>query len=438
MNGLYDWAWNYDGWIMLTGVLCAVAAALPGNFLVLRRMSLLGDAISHAVLPGIAAAFLLTHSRSSLPMFLGAVIVGVMTAFFTEWIRRTGEVDEGASTGVVFTTLFALGLVMIVRAADHVDLDPGCVLYGAIEMTPLDTLSLGYLRIPRATLILGLIALLNLLFVVFFFKELRITAFDPALADSLGISSGRMHYLLMIVVAVTAVASFESVGNILVVAMFVVPPATAYLLSDRLPVMVILSVVIAVVSAVLGDVCAVHVPAWFGFQSTSTSGMMALITGVLFLIASILAPRQGVLVRFLRQRELLRRILSEDLIALLYRMHEHQPDRGVSLEELTTVLLAGKRPVAALMSRHVRAGHVREIEGTFSLTEKGRQLGASLVRSHRLWEHYLVSEGGVAVDRIHNQAEQLEHFTGRELRDRLHEQTATPTVDPHGRPIPPE
>jgi manganese/zinc/iron transport system permease protein len=137
MDALSNWSWSLDGWIIVAGVLSAVAASLPGNFLLLRRMSLLGDAISHAVLPGLAVAFFISSSRSSLPMFAGAAVVGVLTAVFTEWIRNVGEVDEGASMGVVFTTLFALGLVLIVQAADHVDLDPGCVFYGAIESTPL-------------------------------------------------------------------------------------------------------------------------------------------------------------------------------------------------------------------------------------------------------------------------------------------------------------
>src|SRR6056297_458775 len=141
-------SWGLDGWIILAGALSAVASALLGNFLVLRRMSMLGDAISHAVLPGLAAAYFLSGTRSSLPMFLGAVLVGIITAFFTEWIRGAGKVDEGASMGVVFTSLFALGLVMIVQAADQVDLDPGCVLYGAIELTPLDTIEIGSIFIP--------------------------------------------------------------------------------------------------------------------------------------------------------------------------------------------------------------------------------------------------------------------------------------------------
>jgi len=438
MSGLENWSWTYDGWIVLAGMLCAVAASLPGNFLLLRRMSLLGDAISHAILPGLAVAFFVSESRSSWPMFLGAVIVGILTALFTEWIRNFGDVDEGASMGVVFTTLFAIGLVLIVQAADHVDLDPGCVLYGAIEMTPLDTLNVAGQPIPRVVIVLGAVTLVNLLFVVLFFKELKLSAFDPALATSVGFSARLMHYLLMVIVAVTAVASFETAGNILVVAMFVVPPATAFLLTERLGVMIFCSAIIAMLSAGLGHLAAVFLPHAFGFQSTSTSGMMALCAGMLFFVASLVSPRNGVIVRIVRRQKLALRILSEDLIALLYRMDERARDSAVSPQKLSAILRSHTWLAAWLMNRHVRTGHVIPSESGYRLTEAGRQLGSVLVRSHRLWEQYLVSEGGVAVDRIHGQAEKLEHFTNRELRDRLDEITAAPATDPHGSRIPSE
>lgn len=438
MSGLENWSWAYDGWIVLAGMLCAVAASLPGNFLLLRRMSLLGDAISHAILPGLAVAFFVSESRSSWPMFLGAVIVGILTALFTEWIRNFGDVDEGASMGVVFTTLFAIGLVLIVQAADHVDLDPGCVLYGAIEMTPLDTLNVAGQPIPRVVIVLGAVTLVNLLFVVLFFKELKLSAFDPALATSVGFSARLMHYLLMVIVAVTAVASFETAGNILVVAMFVVPPATAFLLTERLGVMIFCSAIIAMLSAGLGHLSAVFLPHAFGFQSTSTSGMMALCAGMLFFVASLVSPRNGVIVRIVRRQKLALRILSEDLIALLYRMDERSRNSAVSPQKLSAVLRSHTWLAAWLMNRHVRTGHVIPSESGYRLTEAGRQLGSVLVRSHRLWEQYLVSEGGVAVDRIHGQAEKLEHFTNRELRDRLDEITAAPATDPHGSRIPSE
>lgn len=438
MNGLPQWDWNLDGWIVLAGVLCAVAAALPGNFLLLRGMSLLGDAISHAVLPGLAVAFLISDSRSSLPMFIGAVAVGVLTALFTEWIRGFGEVDEGASMGVVFTVLFALGLVLIVQAADHVDLDPGCVLYGAIELTPLDTLDVFGLNIPRVVMVLGTVLLINATFIICFCKELRISSFDPSLATTLGYPAKLMHYLLMILVAVTAVASFESVGNILVVAMFVVPPATARLLTDRLNPMIVLSTVVAAAAAILGHLSAITVPRWYGFGSASTAGMMALVAGLLFTTAALFAPRQGVIVRFVRHQMLSLRILSEDLIALLYRMEERRTNLSPSLNDLRDVLLSGRHVTGLLMKVHQWRGLVESHAPGFTLTTSGRRLATDLVRSHRLWEQYLVAEAGVSVNRIHEQAERLEHFTGRDLRDRLDQVTSTPHVDPHGSPIPSE
>lgn len=293
----------FDTWIVVVGALCAVAAALPGTFLVLRGMSMMGDAISHAVLPGLAIAFLVTGSRASIGMFIGAAAVWILTAVFTHWISQSGRVDRGASMGIVFTTLFALGLLLIVRAADHVDLDPSCVLYGAIEMTPLDTVEWAGLALPRAALVLGGVLVLNLVLVVVFFKEFRISSFDPDLATTLGIRSGLMHYLLMTMVAVTTVAAFEAVGSIIVIAMLVTPAATAYLLTDRLAVMLALAAAIGAASSALGHWLALEAPPLLGFESTNTSGMMAVATGLFFLLAWLFAPRYGWLARRWRRTE---------------------------------------------------------------------------------------------------------------------------------------
>src|SRR5688500_18404044 len=275
----FSWHWHLDGWIVAAGILCAMSCALLGNYLVLRRMSMMGDAISHAVLPGLAIAFLITGSRASLPMFIGAAIVGVLTALFTQWVNRFGKVEESASMGVVFTTLFAIGLILLVRAADKVDLDPGCVLYGAIELVPLDLRELFGMEIPRAVVMLGIVFIVDILFVLIFYKELKISSFDPELATTLGLNSTVMHYLLMTLVAVTTVASFESVGSILVVAMLIVPAATAHLLTDRLPTMILVSAIIGLLSAALGQFAALTVPTWFGYSDTNTAGMMAVVAG---------------------------------------------------------------------------------------------------------------------------------------------------------------
>ena len=311
-----------DTWIVVAGVLSAVSCALLGNFLVLRRLSMMGDAISHAVLPGLAVAFLITNSRGSVPMFIGAAAVGVLTAVLTQWIHSFGRVETSASMGVVFTVLFAIGLMLIVRAADHVDLDPGCVLYGAIELTPLDMIDFASFEAPRAMVTLASMLIVDLLFVVFFYKELKISSFDPQLATTLGINAQLMHYLLMMLVAATSVAAFESVGSILVIAMLIVPAAAAHLLTDRLNVMIILSAVIAIACAVLGHAAAITVPSWFGYRDTSTAGMMAVVAGLIFGLVGVAAPRHGVLSKMIRRTLLSIRIVQEDVLGFLYRLEE--------------------------------------------------------------------------------------------------------------------
>jgi manganese/zinc/iron transport system permease protein len=439
MNLLQDWNWALDGWIVFAGVLCATASALLGNFLVLRRMSMLGDAISHAVLPGLAAAFFITGTRDSLPMFAGAAIVGVLTALFTEWIRGFGKVDEGAAMGVVFTALFALGLVMIVQAADRVDLDPGCVLYGAIEMTPLYTLPIAGFDVPRVVIVLSIVLLLNLLAITLLFKEFKIASFDPALATALGISDTFMHYLLTTLVAITAVASFEAVGNILVVAMLIVPAAAAYLCTDRLAVMIVISVIVAILSAVFGHIGALLAPQLIGFHSTSTAGMMATMAGVLFLLAALFAPRYGVLVSFVRRGMLSLRILAEDVVGLLYRAEERsQVGAVLTKQAIRKSLVARPWSTQLVLGWLRRRGDLTQAAAGYGLSEQGRQRAKALVRSHRLWEQYLVTAVGVGEARLHPTAEQLEHYTDPSLRSQLDKEMSHPSIDPHGSPIPSE
>ena len=416
-----------DGWIVAIAALAGVACALLGNFLVLRRMSMMGDAISHAVLPGLAVAFILTGERSSLPMFLGAAIVGVLTALFTEWVRGYGRVDEGASMGVVFTALFALGLVLMQAGGlDHVDLDASCVLYGAMEYAPYDTWTILGLTLPRVAVVLGVVTLINLAFVAGFYKELKLSSFDPALATSLGVSATFMHYALMTLVAVTAVAAFEAVGNILVVAVLIVPPAAAYLLTDRLPAMIALSAAFAVVAAVVGHAGAVIVPNLAGYDAVPTAGGVAVAAGVMFAAAVLLAPRHGVLSRAVARLRLATRIAGEDVLAGLYRARETGETAALDL----------RRDLA----HHIAVWRLRRkgllVPGDLALTDAGLDRGRQIVRAHRLWESYLDRHADVRPDHLHFAAERLEHADDPALSAALAAAAGDPSVDPHGREIP--
>lgn len=425
-----------DTWIVVTGVLCALACALLGNYLLVRRLSMMGDAISHAVLPGLAAAFLISGSRGSAPMLVGAVVVGLLTALLTQWISHLGKVEESASMGVVFTTLFALGLVLIVRAADSVDLDPGCVLYGAIELTPLDTVPLGGWNIPRAALVAAVALGLNTLVIGLLYKELKISAFDPALATAMGFSARGLHYLLMVLVALTSVACFESVGSILVIAMLIVPAAAAHLLTDRLGAMIVVSLVVAAVSAVGGHVAAITIPSHFGFTDTSTSGMMAVAAGLIFLGSMVLAPRHGLASRWFHRVALSLRIAREDLLGALYRDRESRPDAAMpamALRHVASVAPWLRR--LALRGLHAR-GWVAEESGGLRLTAAGLAAAEGVIRSHRLWEQYLFERAQVRADHVHGSSERLEHVTDADLQRQLAGEVGSTTRDPHGREIP--
>jgi manganese/zinc/iron transport system permease protein len=292
---------------LLAAVLATVTCALLGNFLVLRRQSLMGDAVSHAVLPGIVLGFLVAGSRATWPMFAGATVAAVAASVLIELVRRFGRVESGAAMGVVFSVFFALGVLLIEQAAAHaVDLDAECVLYGQLEdilwLAPTGWASLlepaVWAEMPREVVTLAAVALICGLAVTLFYKELKITSFDPELATTLGIPAGTFNIGLMLLVGMVAVAAFEAVGSILVIAMFICPAAAARLLTDRLAVQIGLSLLIAAASAVSGYVLAAFGPFWLGGDSSlAASGMIAVMTGVALAAAVLLGPRYGVLAR---------------------------------------------------------------------------------------------------------------------------------------------
>lgn len=279
---------------LLAATLAACACALVGNFLVLRRQALMGDAIAHAVLPGIAAAYILTASREPLPMLLGAAGAGLATVGLTALIQSLGKVDRGAAMGVAFTTLFALGVILIERVPPTIDLDADCVLHGNLEALlwfPPDRITLSSLAtLPRQVHTLAAVMAMGVVFTLVFYKELRLTSFDPALAGALGFRPGLMNTLLMTVAAAAVVASFEAVGSILVIAMLICPPAAARMLTNRLGTQILLSQIIALLTAVTGYFTATRLPALFDPTLTlNAAGMIATVSGLFVLAAAITA-----------------------------------------------------------------------------------------------------------------------------------------------------
>ena len=264
--------------IALTAVFTAVSCALLGAFLVLRKMTMVGDAISHAVLPGIAVAYWLSQSRASLWMFLGAAAVGVLATIIIELLRKKLKVQSDASIGMTFTTLFALGVILITFWSDSVDLDQECVLYGEIAYVPFNTWSFGGLNMgPIALWSSGLLLLAVLAYTLIGFKGLKMSSFNEDYAAVLGIGVAAWNLSLMAMVSFATVVSFESVGAILVVALLVVPAATAYLLVEKLHLLLIGAGSIALLAALGGY-------ALSRWMDTSIAGTVATLLGVQFLI----------------------------------------------------------------------------------------------------------------------------------------------------------
>ncbi len=284
-------------WILLVGSLVAVSCALVGSFLVLRRMALMADAISHAVLPGIVVAFLVSGSRSTLPMLLGAGAVGMLTTLIIEFLHSRARLQTDASIGLTFTALFALGVVLLTVFAGQVDLDQDCVLYGEIAYVPLDLVALadGTTLGPRAVWVLGAVLLIVILFIVIVYKELQLTTFDPGYAVAIGFSTAAWHYALMALTSLVTVASFESVGAILVVALMVAPAATARLLTHRLPLMLVLAAGFGITATVLGYMLAVWVDG-------AIAGAIATVAGAQFVLVLLLSPTQSLFKYRLRTR----------------------------------------------------------------------------------------------------------------------------------------
>ncbi|GIO43430.1 metal ABC transporter permease [Paenibacillus apis] len=286
-----------DFWIILTGSLVAATCGVLGCFLVLRKMAMVGDAISHSVLPGIAIAFLISGSRDSVLMLAGAAVLGLITVFLIQMLQQSG-LQSDASIGIVFTALFAIGVILISLNASHIDLDLDCVLFGEIAYVPWDTWILnGYDMGPAAVWMLGGTLLLVLALIGLFYKQFKLCAFDPALAAAVGIPVVLFHYLLMGMVSVATVASFESVGAILVVGMLIVPASTAYLLTDRLSRMLLYSVLIGILSSAGGY----YLAKWL---DASIAGAMISVAGILFVLAFIFSPLHGLAARYLKRRRL--------------------------------------------------------------------------------------------------------------------------------------
>jgi len=266
-------------WVVLTGLLVGVTCGIAGVFLILRKMSMIADAISHTVLFGIVMAYIITQSLNGFWMLIGAAVAGILTAYLVQLLHSSG-IQEDAAIGVVFTSLFAAGVLLITLFASNVHLDVEHVLMGEIAFVPWDRWTVLGLAMPKAVWMLLLVLVINIVFLLLFFKEMKLATFDPVYAATIGIPVVFLHYGFMTSISFTTVAAFDSVGAILVVAMLIGPAATAYLISKTIQQMFVYSMLFGAGASVIGYYLA---KLW----DTSIAGMMATTVGLLFIITLI-------------------------------------------------------------------------------------------------------------------------------------------------------
>lgn len=354
--------------ILIIASLVAVTCVIPGVFLVLRKMSLMSDAISHSVLLGIVVAFFVVESLHSPLLIMGAAMAGILTVTLTELIIKTRRVKEDAAIGLVFPVLFALAVILITKFAENVHLDTDAVLLGEIAFAPFNRITWNGMDLgPEALWVMGAVFLVNALFVALFYKELKLATFDTALAASLGFSPAVIHYGLMTLVSITAVGAFDVVGSILVVAFIIAPPAAAYLLTHRLSTMMFLSAGIGIASSLAG----------YGMAralDVSIAGSMATMTGVFFLLSLFFAPKRGLISKMMLHNTQKLKFASHMLIVHLLD-HEGTPEETKENRKSTVHHhLKWTHPFTEkIVRRSSRKGWVTHEKDRLFLTPLGRE-----------------------------------------------------------------
>lgn len=353
--------------IQLIAVCISVACALPGCFLVLRKMSMMSDSITHTILLGIVLAFFATHDLKSPLLIAGAALMGVITVWLTEMLSRTRLVSEDSAIGIVFPLLFSIAIILITRYASSIHLDTDAVLMGELAFAPFERAVVFGVDIgAQAIYLSGALLLINVALIGLFFKELQIASFDPTLAAVLGLSPALAHYGLMTLVSLTAVGSFEAVGSVLVVVFMIGPPVTAYLLTDDLKRMLLISAGVGVISGISGYRLAVLLDA-------SIAGSMAVTTGLVFAAVFICAPGRGLVALLLRKNRQRKEFAELTFLTHLLH-HENKPEEAE--ENALATIQSHLRWEAKRLGSVIRAlqgeGKIQEVDGVLRITAKGR------------------------------------------------------------------
>ena len=411
---------------LLGSILLGVTCGLLGSFIVVRKLALMGDALSHAVLPGVALGFLWSMTKNPLAIFMGATIAGLLGALMVGLITQTTKLKEDTALGMVLAGFFAIGIclvTMIQRLPTGNKSGVDKFLFGQAA------------AISKADVVLmSMVTLIAVGLILIFYKEFLVTSFDAAFGRVLGIPVKLFHQLLMLLLAFSVVIALQAVGVVLVSAMLITPAAAAYLLNDRMHGMLLLAACFGLLSGIIG--------AFLSFLGNNlpTGPFMVLAASLLFAVAFIFAPRHGVFMKWWRHRSRARRVQRENTLKSVYHVVENRDFAGqvVSLREMAERRRETLEEAQAQSNELIKFGLAtyNEDRSSILLTPEGWRRAAAIVRNHRLWELYLTHEASIAADHVHDDAEKIEHVLGEDVVRQLEKQLGYATEDPHGKPIP--
>lgn len=400
---------------LLGGSIVAVVAGVVGCLVILRRMAFLGDALSHAMIAGVAGGYLVMKLLFGLEahapgMLIGSLIAAVVTVALISFVARISRVKEDAAIGIMYTGIFALGVVAVSIFRQYIHIDLMHFIMGDI------------LGVADGDLwVSACVAAAVLTIILLFFRHFQLTTFDPIMAASIGLPVLFLDYVLTTCVSLVVVSAVSMVGVILVVGLLITPAATAYLLSDRLDRMMVLGALFGVTSIVGG----LYLCVWL---DSSGGGAIMLFCTLQFLLVLVVAPKYGLFARWMRLRNLIPQQLVEDILTTILRHGD-----TVSLSFIQQYVMAGKRLEKAL-HQMIMDGFLQRDETGYRLTAQGEQEARKVLRAHRLWEAYLETIG-MEKEELHPTAHKLEHISDYETVAYLDEHLGKPEKDPHGKEI---
>lgn len=409
--------------VLCGAVLLGVIGGVVGSFALLRKQSLMGDALAHAALPGVCLAFLLTGSKSPLPLLVGALAAGLVGALLMLAVVRFSRVKEDAAIGIVLSVFFGVGIVLLT----HIQKLPGG------NQSGLDKFLFGQAAglVREDLVVMAAVGAAVLLSVALFFKEFQVLTFDRDFAASLGLPVRALEVALTCLLVVVVVTGLQMVGVVLMVATLITPPAAARQWTDRLGRMVALAALLGGASGALGALLSAAVP------GLPTGPTIVLVSSLVLVVSLLFAPRRGLLRTWLRERAVARRIRRENLLKDLYHLGERSGSWGaVNLPEVMGMRGQGGHELLANAAPLLRAGLLQGGGDRLQLTPAGLDEAERVVRKHRLWEVYLTRRLDLPSDHVHRDAEAMEHALTDRAVEELDAQLGRPELDPHGRPIP--